>query len=110
MNKSYLESMPDINGFFGKFGGSFIPPILEKPFADILASDEKEPDTTITNGIRHKSAITVQNTYAIICNAATSFPIFMFVVPIQRLNTNFISNFIFHMLLIKKEDFLYLVV
>ena len=35
MNKSYLESMPDINGFFGKFGGSFIPPILEKPFADI---------------------------------------------------------------------------
>lgn len=35
MNKSYLESMPDINGFFGKFGGSFIPPVLEKPFADI---------------------------------------------------------------------------
>ena len=35
MNKSYLESMPDINGFFGKFGGSFIPPILEKPFAEI---------------------------------------------------------------------------
>ena len=35
MNKSYLESMPDVNGFFGKFGGSFIPPILEKPFADI---------------------------------------------------------------------------
>ena len=27
--------MPDINGFFGKFGGSFIPPSLEKPFADI---------------------------------------------------------------------------
>ena len=35
MNKSYLEKMPDINGFFGKFGGSFIPPILEKPFAEI---------------------------------------------------------------------------
>ncbi len=35
MNKSYLESMPDVNGFFGKFGGSFIPSILEKPFADI---------------------------------------------------------------------------
>jgi tryptophan synthase beta chain len=35
MNKSYLESMPDVNGFFGKFGGSFIPPVLEKPFADI---------------------------------------------------------------------------
>ena len=35
MNKSYLESMPDSNGFFGKFGGSFIPPSLEKPFAEI---------------------------------------------------------------------------
>ena len=35
MNKSYLESMPDKNGFFGKFGGSFIPPSLEKPFSDI---------------------------------------------------------------------------
>jgi tryptophan synthase beta chain len=35
MNKSYLETHPDINGYFGKFGGSFIPPILEKPFADI---------------------------------------------------------------------------
>ena len=35
MTKSYLESHPDINGYFGKFGGSFIPPVLEKPFADI---------------------------------------------------------------------------
>ncbi|AGR77586.1 tryptophan synthase subunit beta [Aliarcobacter butzleri] len=35
MNKSYLESMPDANGFFGKFGGSFIPPELEKPFEEI---------------------------------------------------------------------------
>jgi tryptophan synthase beta chain len=33
--KSYLESHPDENGFFGKYGGSFIPPVLEKPFADI---------------------------------------------------------------------------
>jgi tryptophan synthase beta chain len=35
MIKSYLESHPDVNGYFGKFGGSFIPPVLEKPFADI---------------------------------------------------------------------------
>jgi tryptophan synthase beta chain len=35
MTKSYLESHPDVNGYFGKFGGSFIPPVLEKPFADI---------------------------------------------------------------------------
>ena len=35
MNKSYLESMPNEKGFFGKFGGSFIPPALEKPFEEI---------------------------------------------------------------------------
>ena len=35
MQKSYLETHPDENGFFGKYGGSFIPPVLEKPFADI---------------------------------------------------------------------------
>ena len=35
MSKSYMESHPDENGYFGKFGGSFIPPMLEKPFEDI---------------------------------------------------------------------------
>jgi tryptophan synthase beta chain len=35
MKPSYLESHPDENGYFGKFGGSFIPPILEKPFSEI---------------------------------------------------------------------------
>lgn len=35
MSKSYLKTHPDENGYFGKFGGSFIPPVLEKPFADI---------------------------------------------------------------------------
>lgn len=35
MSQSYLESMPDENGYFGKYGGSFIPPVLEKPFAEI---------------------------------------------------------------------------
>ena len=35
MTNTYLDSHPDINGYFGKFGGSFIPPILEKPFVDI---------------------------------------------------------------------------
>lgn len=33
--KPYLESMPDANGFFGKFGGAFIPPELEEPFREI---------------------------------------------------------------------------
>ena len=32
---NYLETTPDEEGYFGRFGGSFIPPILEKPFADI---------------------------------------------------------------------------
>lgn len=39
--KSYLESMPDQNGFFGKFGGSFIPPQLEQPFQEIISAYEK---------------------------------------------------------------------
>ncbi|HJE03437.1 Tryptophan synthase beta chain [Aliarcobacter thereius] len=33
--KPYLDSFPDSNGYFGKFGGSFIPPELEKPFLEI---------------------------------------------------------------------------
>jgi tryptophan synthase beta chain len=35
MATSYLESHPDKNGYFGKFGGAYIPPVLEKPFAQI---------------------------------------------------------------------------
>jgi tryptophan synthase beta chain len=35
VNTSYLESHPDQNGYFGKFGGAYIPPVLEKPFAEI---------------------------------------------------------------------------
>ena len=27
--------MPDANGYFGKFGGSYIPPQLEQPFKEI---------------------------------------------------------------------------
>ncbi len=35
MEKSYLNSTPDENGYFGKYGGAFIPPQLEKAFAEI---------------------------------------------------------------------------
>jgi len=35
MEKSYLNSTPDADGFFGKYGGAFIPPQLEKAFAEI---------------------------------------------------------------------------
>ncbi|MCK5894144.1 MAG: tryptophan synthase subunit beta [Endozoicomonadaceae bacterium] len=35
MSKPYLETQPDKKGFFGKYGGAFLPPILEKPLAEI---------------------------------------------------------------------------
>ncbi|MDY0121872.1 MAG: tryptophan synthase subunit beta [Sulfurimonas sp.] len=35
MATSYLQTHPDQNGYFGRFGGAYIPPILEQPFADI---------------------------------------------------------------------------
>ncbi len=41
MEKSYLESNPDEKGYFGKFGGAFIPPPLEKPFAEINEAYDK---------------------------------------------------------------------
>jgi tryptophan synthase beta chain len=41
MSSSYLDSTPDKNGFFGKFGGAFLPPVLEKPFADISSAYEE---------------------------------------------------------------------
>lgn len=33
--KSYLKSYPDREGWFGRYGGAFLPPPLEKPFAEI---------------------------------------------------------------------------
>lgn len=38
MAKSYLDTVPDANGFFGKYGGAFIPPPLEKPFEELRAA------------------------------------------------------------------------
>ena len=35
MEKSYLASTPDENGYFGKYGGTFIPPQLEEAFKEI---------------------------------------------------------------------------
>ena len=35
MSNSYLKTMPDENGYFGRFGGSFIPPQLVEPFNEI---------------------------------------------------------------------------
>ena len=39
--KPYLETMPDDKGYFGKFGGSYIPPQLEKPFEEINEAYKK---------------------------------------------------------------------
>ncbi len=39
--KPYLETMPDENGYFGKFGGSYIPPQLEGPFKEIIEAYDK---------------------------------------------------------------------
>jgi len=41
LKKSYLESHPDKNGYFGKFGGAFIPPQLEQPFKEITEAYDK---------------------------------------------------------------------
>lgn len=40
-HKPYLETMPDSKGFFGKYGGAFIPPLLEEPFLKITNAYEK---------------------------------------------------------------------
>lgn len=41
MAARYLESHPNKEGYFGKFGGSFIPPMLEQPFEDIKKAYEE---------------------------------------------------------------------
>jgi len=38
MQKPYLQSVPDEKGFFGKYGGAFIPPQLEEPFKKLDAA------------------------------------------------------------------------
>ena len=41
LKKSYLESHPDENGYFGKYGGAYIPPQLEQPFKEITDAYNK---------------------------------------------------------------------
>ncbi|MFV0431267.1 MAG: tryptophan synthase subunit beta [Alphaproteobacteria bacterium] len=38
MTKPHIKNYPDAKGYFGKFGGSFIPPQLEQAFAEITAA------------------------------------------------------------------------
>ena len=41
MLKNYLDNLPNKDGYYGKFGGSFIPPVLEEPFKDIIKAYEE---------------------------------------------------------------------
>ena len=41
MAESYLKTQPDENGYFGKYGGSYIPPVLEGPIAEVAKAYEK---------------------------------------------------------------------
>ena len=35
MSKSYLKQFPDQDGWYGEYGGAFLPPQLQQPFAEI---------------------------------------------------------------------------
>ena len=41
MSKPYLETEPKENGYFGKYGGSFIPPVLETQMAKVAEAYQK---------------------------------------------------------------------
>ena len=41
MQKPYLETQPDADGYFGRFGGAFIPPQLEVPFREITEAYDR---------------------------------------------------------------------
>src|SRR5664280_1439870 len=47
-------SVPDENGFFGRYGGQFLPPQLEGPFAEITkAYQEIENDAAFIAELRY---------------------------------------------------------
>jgi tryptophan synthase beta chain len=41
MSKSYLDTQPNEEGYFGKYGGAFLPPPLVEPFAEIAKEYKK---------------------------------------------------------------------
>ncbi|RLA73808.1 MAG: tryptophan synthase subunit beta [Epsilonproteobacteria bacterium] len=54
MKNQYLETMPDKNGYFGKYGGSFLPPPLEEPFQKIRqAYDELSKSNKFINELKY---------------------------------------------------------
>ncbi len=54
MKNQYLDTMPDKNGYFGKYGGSFLPPPLEEPFQKIRqAYDELSKSNKFINELKY---------------------------------------------------------
>ena len=52
-DQTALLNTPDENGFFGKYGGKFLPPQLEKPFAEIIEAYHRiENDATFIAELR----------------------------------------------------------
>ncbi|WP_068081966.1 tryptophan synthase subunit beta [Polycladidibacter stylochi] len=52
--KNYLKQFPDSNGYFGQFGGAFIPPQLEPHFKEIAESYERiAGDSSYINELRY---------------------------------------------------------
>ena len=45
MKKDYLKNYPDENGYFGKYGGAFLPPELVSHFKEISNLYEKVSGT-----------------------------------------------------------------
>ena len=41
MSLPYIKQVPDQQGWFGEYGGAFLPPQLEKPFAEIAAAYQR---------------------------------------------------------------------
>ena len=51
---NYLENTPNKEGYFGRFGGSFIPSILEKPFENITkAYNEIKKDPKFIEDLKY---------------------------------------------------------
>ena len=54
LKKPYLKNYPDEKGYFGKFGGSYIPPQLIEPFLEINEAYTKlSKDFTFINELKY---------------------------------------------------------
>ena len=50
----YFKNTPDAEGYFGKYGGKFLPPELEKPFQEIIEAYARiRNDASFFNELRY---------------------------------------------------------